>query len=162
MPVTRMPLPIQEAIRDLTGDLLGRGTAVDKIRAPIPPDDMAVVAGYRDDAGVLQALVPADRQLVTVLGGALVMVPEVVIKESLKKDELPDNLVENFWEVANIMASLLNRTGGAHVVLADRTEGFADLGEEARALLAAPVRQRWFSATVQGYGSGRMGFLAAT
>jgi hypothetical protein len=162
VPVTRMPLPIQEAVRDLTGDLLGRGTAVDKIREPIAPDDMALVAGYRDDHGVLQALVPADRQLVPVLGGSLVMVPEVVIKEVLGKGELPDHLVENYWEVANIMASLLNRTGGAHVVLADRTEGFADLEDDARALLAAPVRQRWFSVTVQGYGTGRMGFVAAT
>ena len=163
MPPTRMPLPIQEAIRDLTGDLLGRGTAVDKTREPIAPDDIALVAGYRDDAGVLQAIVPVDRQLVPVLGGSLVMVPEVVIKEVLAKDELPENLVENFWEVANILASLLNRTGGAHVVLTDRIEGgFAEMGEEARNLLASPVRQRWFSVTVQGYGTGRMGFVAAT
>jgi hypothetical protein len=160
--LTRMPLPIQEAIRDLTGDLLGRGTAVDKIREPIAPDDMAFVAGYRDDHGVLQAIVPVDRPLVTVLGGSLVMVPEVVIKEALTKEELPHNLVENFWEVANIMSSLLNRTGGTHVVLADRTEGFAGLSEDGRALLAAPVRQRWFSVTVQGYGTGRMAFLAST
>jgi hypothetical protein len=156
-----MPLPIQEAIRDLTGDLLGRGTAVDKVRQPLEPDEVAVVAGYRDGEGVLQAVVAVDRQLVPILGGSLVMIPEVVIKEHLKKQEMPDNLVENFWEVANIMASLLNRTGGAHVALRDREMG-TEVGEEIRALLAAPKRQRWFAITVQGYGTGRIGFAAAT
>jgi hypothetical protein len=159
---TRMPLPIQEALRDLTGDLLGRGTAVDKIKESIPSDQMAAVACFRDDDGVLQAMVPVDRQLVPILGGALVMVPEVVIKEALAKDKVEEHLVENFWEVANIVASLLNREGAAHVVLAERAESYDALGDDARALLASPVRQRWYSVTVQGYGTGRMGFVAAT
>jgi hypothetical protein len=159
---TRMPLPIQEAIRDLTGDLLGRGTAVDKIKEPIPDEEIAYLGVYQDDTGVLKALLPVDRPLVTILGGSLVMVPEVVVKEYLTKDQMPDNLVENFWEVANIMTSLLNREGASHIKLADRVEGYANLGEDGRGLLAAPVRQRWFSVTVQGYGSGRMGFVAAT
>jgi hypothetical protein len=160
--VARMRLPIQEAIRDLTGELLGRGTAVDKADEAIAPADAAVIAGYRDDAGVLQVLVPADRQLVSVLGGSLVMVPEVVIQEAMAKGEVADHLVENFWEVANILSSLLNREGASHVMLADRTEGVDALGDDGRALLAAPVRARWFSITVQGYGTGRLGFLAAT
>jgi hypothetical protein len=134
-----MPLPIQEAIRDLTGDLLGRGTAVDKAEDPMAPDDM-----------------------VPILGGALVMVPEVVVQETLRLGEIPENLFENFWEVANIMASLLNKEGGPHVKLADRNEGLGTLEADVRALLDAPVRQRWFSVTVTGYGTGRLGFVAAT
>jgi hypothetical protein len=160
--VARMPLPIQESIRDLTGDLLGRGTAVDKAEDAMEPDAMAAVGGYRDKAGTLLAALPVDRALVPILGGALVMVPEVVIAETLRKDDIPENLYENFWEVANIMASLLNREGGPHVKLADRYEGYDAATADMRALLEAPVRQRWFSVTVDGYGTGRLGFVAAT
>jgi hypothetical protein len=160
--VARMPLPIQEALRDLTGDLLGRGTAVDKTEEAMAPDDMAAVGGYRDDSGVLLAALPVDRALVPILGGALVMVPEVVVQETLRQGEIPGNLYENFWEVANIMASLLNKEGGPHVKLADRNEGYGTVEADVRALLEAPVRQRWFSVTVTGYGTGRLGFVAAT
>lgn len=160
--MARMPLPIQEAIRDLTGDLLGRGTAVDKERDPIPAHRIAVVCGYRDKEGTIQAVVPMDQALVTVLGGSLVMVPEAVVKETLEKETVPDNFYENVWEVANIMASLLNKDGASHVVLVDRHRSVEEAPADMQAVLDLPVRQRWFSVTVTGYGSGRMGFVAAS
>jgi hypothetical protein len=159
--VARLPLPIQEAIRDLIGDLLGRGTAVDKSDDPVAPGARVAVGGFRDGAGRLLAVLPMDRDLVCILGGALVMVPEVAVKEIMRIGDIPENLYENLWEVANIMASLLNREGGMHVVLTDRWEGDEPDDADAQALLAAPVRQRWFSLTVDGYGSGRLGFLTA-
>jgi hypothetical protein len=160
--VARMPIPIQEAVRDLVADLIGRPVAVDKVSDRIADEDMGVIGVYRDDAGGLQAVVPFDRALATVLGGGLVMVPEVVVKEHLKKGELPENLVENAWEVLNIMSSLLNREGVEHVALAERPEAWDQLGDDVKALIESPVRQRWFMMTVPGYGTGQLGFVAAT
>jgi hypothetical protein len=160
--VARMTLPIQEAVRDLTGDLLDRGTAVDKSDQPLAPGDIVAVGAYRSDDGVLQAAVAADRALVPILGGALVLVPEVAIHEIQRLGDIPGNIFENYWEVANVFASLLNGERGPHVVLTDRHESWDATAPEIQELVAAPVRQRWFTVTVTGYGTGRMGFVAAT
>jgi hypothetical protein len=157
-----MPIPIQEAIRDLTADLLGRPTAVDKTAERVEREAVAAIGAYRDREGAVLAALVTDRQLVAILGGALVMVPEVVIKEVLAGSAIADNLYENFWEVANIMSSLLNREGVPHVALADRAESWDGADAAVQALIDAPKRQRWFSVTVVGYGTGRLGVVAAT
>jgi hypothetical protein len=155
-------MPIQEAIRDLTSDLLGIGTAVDKAEAALAAETAEAVCGYRDDAGTLQAVLLAEGALVRALGGAIVLVPEVAVHEMERRGEIPDNLYENFYEVANIMASLLNKGSGLHTVLTDRSRRVDGAATDVQDLLGAPARQRWFNVTVGGYGGGRLGLLSRT
>ena len=146
------------------GDLIGRGTAVDKTADRLARRGHgAPSAATATTAAVLRAALPVGPRAGAPCSAApWSWCPRWSSRSTLKKDEIPDNLFENFWEVANIMASLLNRKGVAHVALAERPVGWDRDGEDVRALLASPVRQRWFSITVPGYGTGTLGFVAAT
>jgi hypothetical protein len=153
-------LPIHEALRDLVVDLLGRGAAVDKRTAPIGGEDVGAIACYRVDAGVLAAVGLFDRDLVLILGGALTLMPRAALDEFRFRRELPDNVLENFWEVANILTSIINRSGKPHVSLAERHLSFDDITPDVRNAIDSPARSRAFDVTVEGYGTGGVGFFA--
>jgi hypothetical protein len=159
--VSHVALPVQEAIRDITTDLFGRGTAADKSSDPIEPEDVGAVATYRDDDGKLGAVAVADKDLVGIFGGALAMVPQVALQEAKRSGRLPENIYENFWEVANILVSLLNRPNSPHLVLADRYRTREEATDEVREVIEKPTKRRHFAITVMGYGTGRISLFAA-
>jgi hypothetical protein len=158
--VARAFLPIQEVVRDLTSDLFGRGTAVDKT-GPVDPDDVAAAVSYRDDNGDVVVVALFDADLVGIMGAALVLVPMVTVVEARRRGKLPENLVENFWEVANIFTSTLNRPGSPHLVMVDRVRSFDELGDDLRAVVDAPAKTRRFNVSIEGYGTGRMALFSA-
>ena len=154
-------LPIQEAIRDLVGDLLGKPVGVDKSTTPIPEDEVRAVVAYRDDEGDLMAVFNADRDLVALLGGTLVMMPAPGVAELMKLDPVPENIYENFYEVTNIMTSLINRPNYPHLRQVERLDDPAKATGDIRQILDAPVKRRSFLVTVVGFGSGRLTMMAA-
>jgi hypothetical protein len=158
--LVRVRLPIQEAIRDLTHDLLGVSTTVDKTTHVIEPGDVGAVVSYRDDEGAMAIAGIFDTDLVGVFGAALTMVPPSALEEAREQGELPENVVENFWEVTNILASTLNRPDSPHVVQADRHRTMAEAGDDLLGVVDAPHRMRIFE--VEGYGTGRMALYSAS
>jgi len=159
--VVRVRLPIQEAIRDLVNDLLGTETAVDKTPDAIESDDVGAVVSYRDDEGAMAIAGVFDTDLVGFLGGALTMVPPSALEEARNQGDLPENVVENFWEVTNILASMLNRPNSPHVVQADRHRTLAEAEGDLLGVVDAPAKARIFSVAIEGYGTGRMALYAA-
>src|SRR6478672_3692636 len=105
---TKYPMPIQEAIRDLLMDLVGRGVSIDKTeRLEMEDDTVAAVADYVSDDGEVGVALIADLALSAALGASLTMMPAAVVKESLRKNRFEEEmLLENFEEVANIMTRL--------------------------------------------------------
>jgi hypothetical protein len=158
--VARVLLPIQEAIRDLVGDLLGKPVGVDKSPTPLAEQDVAAVVAYRDDEGTLMAVFTADRDLVAILGGTLVMMPPPAVAELLKADEVPENIYENFYEVTNIMTSLINRPNYPHLRQVERLADPGGATGDVRATLDEPAKRRSFTVAVVGYGSGRITMMA--
>jgi hypothetical protein len=148
-------------IRDLANDLLGTPTKVEKSRDDIATPDVGAVVSYRDDQGGMAIAGVFDTDLVGVLGGALTMVPAKTLDEARERGELPENVVENFWEVTNILASMLNRPNSPHVVQADRHRSLDEIGDDLREVLDGPAKVRIFRVEVDGYGSGRMALYSA-
>jgi hypothetical protein len=183
--MARIPLPIQESVRDFLADLLGRGVAVDKCAPmllglePAPSADAAepdapevvdapedpgpqTLAVYSTDDGAPVAAAVCDLALGAATGAALAMVPAVMLKEEVARSgEMPENLAENLHEVLNIFSSLLNSPSTPHLVLAETLTLPTELAPDVAELLTDPERRRDFVVVIDGYGEGRLTVLAA-
>lgn len=156
----RFPVPIQEDIRDLLVDLLGRGAAVDKVKGGSMPEP-ALVAEFVTDDEEVGALCTVDVEFTLRCGAALSMVPMTVVEEAMRRGELPDHLVENVQEVVNIMAKLLNSPKTPHLRLRVVHQLPAEMPEAVLRLLTSPEFRRDFAIAIEGYGNGRMALLAS-
>jgi hypothetical protein len=153
------PVPIQEDIRDLLMDLLGRGAAVDKVSPLVLEDDQSgVIAEYRTDDGAVGAICLVDAEFATRAAAALTMVPPAVVADSLRTGDVSEWL-ENLREIVNILARLLNspktshlRLAGVHVIPGDLPDGVSSLVER-------PEFRRDFAVQIEGYGAGRLSLL---
>jgi translation elongation factor EF-Ts len=156
------PVPIQEDFRDLLMDLLGRGVAVSKIdRLDLDPEEAGVIAEYVTDEGSVGALFVVDGPFAIRAGAALSMVPPAVAEESVTKEDVPDHLLDNFREIANIFARLLNGPTTPHLRLQGAHRVPGPVPELVNKLLVHPEFRRDFGCTVEGYGSGRFALLVA-
>lgn len=154
------PVPIQEDVRDLLVDLLGRGVAVDKVRSLELSDDApAAVAEFVDDDDRTACLCVIDGRFAIRVGAALVMVPSNVAEEDVAKGTLPDNHLENVREVVNIFGRMLNSASTPHVRLADLHVWPGELPTGVQSLLDGPEYRRDFVVAVEGYGEGRFSLL---
>lgn len=154
------PVPIQEDVRDLLHDLLGRGVAVDKAGLlELEEDEAGAAATYLTEDGGVGGLVLVDGGFVCRVGAALSMVPGVVAEESMKRNEMPDNLLDNAREVLNVFARSLNSASTPHLRLDDLHTLPGDLPEEVAKVLAAPEYRRDFVAQIEGYGKARMAVM---
>src|SRR3546814_17195641 len=95
-------------------------------------------------------------------GAALAMVPLPVVEEALRRDELPESLVENVREVANILARLLNSPSTPHLRLHALHQLPTELTPAVEALLGSPEFRRDFALPIEGSGNGRLSLLAAS
>jgi hypothetical protein len=153
------PVPIQEDIRDLLMDLLGRGTAVDKVSPLLMEDDESgVIAEYRTDEGTVGAVCLVDAEFAIRTAGALTLVPPAAVAESLRKGDLSDAL-ENFREIVNILAQLLNSARTSHLRLAGVHVIPGALPDGVTSLVARPQFRRDFAVQIDGYGGGRISLL---
>jgi hypothetical protein len=155
------PVPIQEDIRDLLHELLGRGVAVDKV-GPIEldEDEPFAIAEYLTDDDQVAALCILDGPFAVRAGAALVLVPAAVAEESLRKNEVEEQFFEYVQEVLNILSRLLNSPSTPHLRLQSvhRLPG-ATLPDGVTALRDGPAFRRDFAVTIEGYGDGRFSLL---
>lgn len=153
-------IPTDEQIAEMLTGLLGREVSCHWSPGTHPLPDTGRVAVYRDDAEVPVAVAVADVAFICRTGGALVMVPTKGVQENVEQGEVPEQLGDNFAEVVNIMASLLNSDDTPHVRLT-QVRGRDERSDDARAelILAEPSRRRVFDVAVEDYGRGRIVFL---
>jgi len=153
------PVPIQEDIRDLLMDLLGRGTAVDKVAPLVLEDDQpAVIAEYRTDDGAVGAICLVDAEFAIRTAGALTLVPPAAVADNLRKGDVSESL-ENFREIVNILAQLLNSSRTSHLRLAGVHVVPGELPDGVSALVDHPGFRRDFAVQIDGYGPGRISLL---
>lgn len=155
------PVPIQEAVAEFVQALIGLGTAASKVTPPtLEPDGDRIIATYCDDLGRTAALVTADLAFAASTGAALAMIPAAAAAEAVKEGALPETLLENYREIANMTSSLLNTANTPHLRLVDVwPSDDPDLPEEVWAILAAPTKRREYAVTIDGYGSGNLGVV---
>lgn len=156
-----IPLPIQEGVRDLLSDLLGTGVAVDKT-SPLAfeeEDSKGVIGEFINDDDQSVALCIADLKFACYLGAALSMIPAAAANESIKRNDLPQNLLENYSEVLNVMSRLVNSSTTPHLRLGKVHIVPGDLPEAVLKAMEFPSLRRDFVATISGYGSGNVSLL---
>jgi hypothetical protein len=155
------PVPIQEAVAEFLGSLLDLGTAATKVSPPtIEADGSHVIGALCDDLGRIAALVTADLGFAASSGAALAMIPATAAREAVKRGALDETLLENFQEVCNVTASLLNTPSTPHLRMSGAwPSNDPDLPTEVWDLLAKPTKRREFAVTLEGYDDGHMGIV---
>ena len=153
-------LPIQEDVQDLLAGVVGRGVSVDKaarlrldVKAPL------VVAVYVTDDDQPAAVVLDDPGLACRAGGALMMVPPAVVKETAQKNEVPENLLENYREVINIFARSLNSMSTPHVRFSTVHTLPGPFPDELVAAVKASSSRRDLVVAIDGYGEGKLSIV---
>jgi len=154
-------VPNDEQVGELLAGLLGREVTAVWVPGSWQPPPVVRVASYRTDAGELAAVAVADAAFACRAGAALVLVPAGGADEAVDAGEIPPQLDENFHEVVNVMASLLNEDGGAHVRLTAVEPLGRSVPAEVAAVVADPSKRRVFHVTVDGYGRGTVALLFA-
>ena len=124
--MTPQRLPDPEALRTLFRDLLELPTTVGK-RAVAPlPTGALVTARYLDDRDRLVLACVADLELAVAAGSALGMVGAPVATDALRRGEIRGALFDHYYEVANVVSSLLNGPKTPHLRLDDVVNGVPD------------------------------------
>jgi hypothetical protein len=156
------PLPGAEAVQKLFAGLLGRRVAV---RASQPlrlkSRDPKTVAEYVTDQGCVKALCVCDMDLACYSGAALSMIPSGVALQGIRRHELEENLSDNFREIMNVLASLLNVAGSPHLLFHSLSLPRQEVSEEVKALLSEPPTRIDLEIEIEGYGSGRATLVVA-
>lgn len=164
--VAAPPVPIQEAVGEFVAALVDRGAAATKVQPTrITEDDEDrevpwVIGAYHDQQGRLAALSLADLPFAAATGAALGMIPAAAAAEAVKAGALSDTLLENYREVANILASILNSPTSPHLKSVGAwTIDDEALPDEVWSVLADARKRREFAVTIDGYGDGRLGIV---
>ena len=164
--VAAPPVPIQEGVGEFVTALVDRAAAASKV-SPTKIDRDAderdiewVVGVYHDQQGNLAALSLADLPFAAATGAALGMIPAAAAAEAVQVGRLSDTLLENYREVANIMASVLNSPSSPHLKSVGAwTTDDDELPDEIWDVLTAARKRREFAVTIDGYGNGRLGIV---
>jgi hypothetical protein len=156
------PIPAPKAVRDMLTELLGREVTVD-IGEPIQagPVEKTAVAVYVDDQMGARATIVGDLAFAAYAGAAIGLVPVFGAEASIEDGYLSQNLVENSYEVFNIMASLFNLPNAPHLrlyqVVATNESPSADVTGMANAL----GQRLDLDLDIAGYGKGQLSIVVA-
>lgn len=154
-----IPLPTPQIIAHLLTELFDHGvTATVATAAPIDPRAVSI-AGYRDEANNLLALMCCDLALGGSFGASLIVVPVGRVDECIKAKKLDELLTENLYEVFNVLASTFPKAGAPRLIL--REVHHSEMPDAAlAAVLSKPARRVDLDVSVAGYRKGRLVLLA--
>ncbi|MEZ5063416.1 MAG: hypothetical protein R3B81_01725 [bacterium] len=154
---------VPDALSKLLTDLIGRPVAA----TPGPPasdlvglgGSSGVAAIYRDPEGAASAACVADIAAAASLGAALSLMPAAQAKACVKSGELSENLMENYGEVCNVIASLIGQLTHKSASLDGVQSGAGAPTEDVRRLLANGGARLDVNIRVEGYDDGRVTLL---
>jgi hypothetical protein len=140
--------------------LLGRKVTANASAALLPkPANVEIVAEYCNDQGAIGALWVCNLALGCGLGAAFAMLPAQGAAEAAKKGKFEGAHAENFQELANVLASLFNRAGTAHLNLRKVHAPGSPLPPEVSAAVPVLTGQLAVELAVAGYSGGRLTLL---
>jgi hypothetical protein len=155
-------LPETKEIRDLLLDLLGRDVtlAYGDAWAPLPHDN-AVTAEFIDDNDKLAALAVVDLPFAAFVGSAIGLLPAGGAKDMVKDGRLSSPVIDNVYEILNILTSLFNKEGLDHVRIGTLHGPGGPLPGDINTVSRRLTGRLDVKVDVQGYGPGRLGFIIA-
>lgn len=159
--MTVAALPAPKHVRDLLADLLGRevtvGTGTPVASTKARP---AAIAVFVDDRTRTLAVALLDLPLCRAAGGALGLLPVAGVNEMVASRELSETLLENLYEVVNILSALFNVPGAPHAKLHKLYSPGEPLPNDIRAYASALGFRLDLDVAVAGYGNGRLSIVA--
>jgi hypothetical protein len=159
MPVIHCP-KLNEIAQHLE-PLMGRATKVTASSGPNKFEATCQTARYVTRDEKLAALCQVDIGLAASLGAALALLPAGAAADAAKSGKLPDNLLDAFSEVANILAGVLCANGALHVRWTTLAKSQAELSADDKALLAKPTARLDVTVEVEGFGAGKLTIVTA-
>lgn len=153
-------LPTPKEIRDLLGDLFDREVTL-STSAPLAPGPTvpASIGVLVDDYLEIAALVVTDLPMSAYAGAAIGLVPAASAQACVDDGRLDDVLVENLYEVVNIVSSLFNVPGARHLKLHALHPAGGDLDPNLRMRALTLGRREDVAVTIGGYGTGRFSLV---
>lgn len=152
-------LPSPKDVRDLIEGLLGRDVTVAPGRPVVPTTEVRAGVGvYVDDQLNLAAVTAADLAFCAFAGSALGLIPASTA-EGAAEEGLTPAMWENFIELLNIGASLLNADGATHLRLYTTTSPAELPANDVGELLRGFGHRIDLQVSIAGYGSGALSIV---
>ncbi len=132
--------------------LIGKDLSFDSGVDPLTPAEveqhLTLFVGD-DDAPLM--LAGGDKAFAYFSGAALAMVPKGRAEDAITAREPDEDLLENYFEVMNVVTRVINDQGGDHVRLIPQSSVvLADLPE--------PAKGSGLDVNMDGYGTGKLSF----
>ncbi len=160
MTTTATALPTFKSVRDTLADLLFRDvTLLPSDPVPIGPRHPVAIGVYVDDALRMTAVAVADLPLAAYAGASIGLVPKGGAQAAIEDGVLPPAIEENFNEVLNVLAGLLNVSGGRHLRLHATYAPNQLPPGDVMALVRKLGRRVDVALTVAGYGTGHLSIV---
>ncbi len=121
--------------------------------------ESVVFGRYVDDGGKLVAIVSADAGFTCYTGAAIMMMPAAVANDAKSAPEVPEEFVEAFGEVLNVISRLFNTSGRPHCKYSTAEYGKAP--EDVKDFIKSSSSRESFGFEVGGYGEGTVTLFAA-
>ena len=141
------------------GALVGRTVRVRESEGRNKFDRSCHVAYYVTREDELAGFCVVDLPLSGYLGGALAMIPTSTVQEEIDSGALGEDLLDAYYEVANIMAALLCADEAPHVRMIGIDEAGKDFEAKVLATIKEPHVRMDIQLEVEDYGSGTMTLL---
>lgn len=126
----------------------------------VKPGSGNLIAIYIDDADKPVAAVLCDIPFAAYAGCALSMLPAGAAKDAIKTKKLEQTMLDNLYEVMNIVSTMLMDERTPHLKLGTLYPDLSKLPADAKALLAAVTKNHAdFIVTVPRYGTGTLSLL---
>ena len=160
--MTTIALPNPMDVREMFEGLLGRDVELAPGEPVVPTaTERASVGLYVDDTMSLAAAVAADLSLTAFAGAAMGLVPAAAAADMITEGFVSPAVWENFAELLNIGASLLNHDGAPHVRLYESSEPGVLPANDVGVLLRELGGRIDLVMTIHGYGSGHLSVVRA-
>lgn len=156
--VEQSPLPSRHAVRSVIEGLIGRSVEIED-GIGVPPKATNAVAVYVNNRLGVQAVIVVDLETAARLGGALALLPKGGVDDAIDERSLPDTMLENCYEVLNVLASVFNVGEAPHVRLY-QLYGPADaIPPDIAQIAALPGSRMDIDLKISGYGDGVMSIV---
>ncbi len=144
-------IPETAALIPLLSALIGKDLSFEaNVEPPTPAEIEENLTLFVSDDDSPMMLAGGDRAFAYLSGAALAMVPKARAEDAISGDS-DEDLMENYFEVMNVITRAVNDQGGDHVRLIPQASVvLADLPE--------PAKGAGLNIDIDKYGTGRLSF----
>ncbi len=158
MPIFIVPKPAQIS-KTLVMLFGGKVPATPGKPVDYKPNSGNILVTYIDDDDKLVAACVCDIPLAANAGCALSMLPANAAKDAIKHKKLEPAMLENLYEVANILSTLIMDDTTPHLRIGELYADLSKLPPEVQELLRKVQGKAHFTLNIPRYGNGCLSLL---